>query len=73
MAKELKKELKSAQELSDAICQVVGMPGFDVVVRRHNTHGPQPIVLSAPVNSIGFQRRVKEIADRMRTKYDLAT
>jgi len=66
------KELKSAQELSDAICQVVGMPGFDVVVRRDQAYGWQPIVLSAPLNSISFQR-VEEIADRMRTKYDLAT
>ena len=67
------KELKSAQELSDLIHQVVGVPGVDVTVRRDHAYGWQPIVLSAPGNAIGFQRRVEEIAHRMRTKYDLAT
>ncbi|MCG2645656.1 MULTISPECIES: hypothetical protein [Bradyrhizobium] len=67
------KELKSAQELSDAICQVVAMPGFDVVVHRDQAYGWRPTVQSAPLNSISFQRRVEEIADRTRPKYDLAT
>ncbi|QIO98855.1 hypothetical protein [Bradyrhizobium symbiodeficiens] len=67
------KEFKSAQELSDLIHQVVGIPGFDVVVRRDHACRWQPIILSAPANPISFHRHVEEIADRMRTTYDLAT
>jgi hypothetical protein len=66
------KELKSARELSDIIHQVVGVPGLDITVRRDHAYGWQPIVLSAPGNPIGFQRRVEEIALRMRMQYDLA-
>jgi len=66
------KELKSAQELSDLIRQTVGVPGLDIIVRRDHAYGWQPTVLSAPGNPIGFQRRVEEVAHRLRVRYDLA-
>ena len=65
------KELKSARELSDLIHQVVGVHGLDITVRRDHAYGWQPVVLSAPGNAIGFQRRVEEIAHRLRMRYDL--
>ena len=66
------KELKSARELSELINQIVGVTGLDVAIRRDHADGWQPTVLNAPGNPIGFQRRVEEIAQRMRMKYDLA-
>ncbi|WP_298884119.1 hypothetical protein [uncultured Bradyrhizobium sp.] len=66
------KELKSAQQLSDMIQQVIGVAGLDVTVRQDHAFGWQPTVLNAPGNPIGFQRRVEEIAQRMRMQYDLA-
>jgi hypothetical protein len=66
------KELKSARELSDLITQIVGVAGVDVTVRSDHAYGWQPTVLSAPGNPIGFQRRVEDIAHRMRARYDLA-
>lgn len=66
------KESKSARELSVLIQQVVGVPGVDVAVRRDHAYGWQPVVLCAPGNPIGYQRRVEEIAHRMRMEYDLA-
>lgn len=67
------KESKSARELSVLIQEVVSVPGLEVTVRRDHAYGWQPIVLSAPGNPIGYQRRVEEIAHRMRMQYDLAT
>lgn len=66
------KEMKSARELSDLISQSVGVAGLHVEVRRDHVDGWQPTVLNAPGNPIGFQRRVEEIARRMRMQYDLA-
>lgn len=66
------KEVKSARELSDLILQIVGVPGLDVSVRRDHAYGWQPFVLSAPGNPIGYQRRVEEVANRMRMQYELA-
>ena len=66
------KELKSARELSELIHQIVGVAGLDVSVRRDHAEGWQPTVLNAPGNPIGFQRRVEEIARRMRMHYELA-
>ncbi|MCG2645584.1 MULTISPECIES: hypothetical protein [Bradyrhizobium] len=66
------KELKSARELSKLINEIVGVTGLEVAIRRDHADGWQPTVLNAPGNPIGFQRRVEEIARRMRLQYDLA-
>jgi len=66
------KERKSIRELSEMISGVVGVPGLDLTIRPDHAYGWQPVVLSAPGNPIGFQRRVEEIAHRMRMQYDLA-
>jgi len=67
------KERKSIRELSEMIRGMVGVPGLSLTIRPDHAYGWQPVVLSAPGNPIGFQRRVEEIAHRMRMQYDLAT
>lgn len=69
----MSKEQKSARELSDMIHQIVGVPALDIVVRRDHAYGWQPTVLTAPGNPIGFQRRVEEVAHKLRARYDLTT
>jgi hypothetical protein len=66
------KEAKSAQQLADMIVAALGVSGaVEVSVRRDHAYGWQPTVVSCPGDSIFFQRRVEEIADRLRRQFDL--
>jgi hypothetical protein len=65
------KQLKTAQELSDMIVAALGVKDVDIQIRRDHAYGWQPTVVSCPGDLIGYQRRVDEIADRLRFQFDL--
>jgi hypothetical protein len=68
---ELAKELKTAQQLSDMIVAALGVGEVSIRVRKDHAFGWQPTVVSPPGDSIGYQRRVEEIANRLRFQFDL--
>jgi hypothetical protein len=65
------KECRSAEQLADMIVSRMGVTGVYVSVRKDHAFGWQPTVVSSPGDSIGFQRRVEEIANRLRFQFDL--
>ena len=65
------KELKTAEQLSEMIVCALGVREVYVSVRKDHAYGWQPTVVSSPGDSIGFQRRVDEIAHRLRFQFGL--
>ena len=65
------KERKTADQLSDMIVSAIGTGQVCVNVRKDHAYGWQPTVVSSPGDSIGYQRRVDEIANRLRFQFDL--
>jgi len=65
------KELKTAQQLSDMIVSALQVKDVDVQIRKDHAYGWQPIVVSSPGDLIGYQRRVEEIANRLRFQFTL--
>ena len=65
------KELKTADQLRDMIVAALGVHEVYVSIRKDHAYGWQPTVVSSPGDSIGYQRRVEEIANRLRFQYDL--
>ena len=65
------KEAKTARQLSELIVSALGVADVEVSVRRDHAYGWQPTVVSCPGNSIGFQRRVEEIAKPLQRQFDL--
>jgi hypothetical protein len=65
------KERKTADQLSDMIVSAMGIRDVHIHVRKDHAYGWQPTVVSSPGDSIGFQRRVDEIANRLRFQFDL--
>jgi hypothetical protein len=61
------KEFRTAEQLSDLIVSALG----DIQVRKDHAYGWQPTVVSSPGDLIGYQRRVEEIANRLRVQFDL--
>ena len=65
------KDRKTADQLSEMIVAAMGIREVYVSVRKDHAYGWQPTVTSSPGDSIGYQRRVDEIADRLRCQFDL--
>ena len=65
------KELRTAEQLSDMIVSALGIKEVDILVRKDHAYGWQPTVVSSPGDLIGYQRRVDEIANRLRFQFDL--
>jgi hypothetical protein len=65
------KELRTAEQLSDMIVSTLGISEVYVSVRKDHAFGWQPTVVSSPGDSIGYQRRVEEIAKPLRLQFDL--
>ena len=65
------KDRKTADQLSEMIVSAMGVREVSVNVRRDHAYGWQPTVVSSPGDSIGYQRRVDEIAHRLRFQFDL--
>jgi hypothetical protein len=65
------KELRTAEQLADMIVAALGVAGVYITVRKDHAYGWQPTVVSSPGDTIGYQRRVEEIANRLRVEFDL--
>jgi hypothetical protein len=65
------KELRTAEQLADMILTTLAVSGVYISVRKDHAYGWQPTVVSSPGDSIGYQRRVEEIANRLRFEFDL--
>jgi hypothetical protein len=65
------KELRTAEQLSDMIISALGVKEVGIQVRKDHAYGWQPVVVSSPGDLIGYQRRVEEIANRLRVQFDL--
>jgi hypothetical protein len=65
------KELKTAQELSDMIISSLGVGETEIQIRKDRAYGWQPTVVACPGDLIGYQRRVEEIANRLRDQFAL--
>jgi hypothetical protein len=65
------KELRTAEQLSDLIVSALGVKEVDIQVRKDHAYGWQPVVVSSPGDLIGYQRRVEEIANRLRFQFNL--
>jgi hypothetical protein len=65
------KERKTADQLSAMIVDAMGVRDIQVNVRRDHAYGWQPTIVSSPGDSIGYQRRVDQIAHRLRFEFDL--
>jgi hypothetical protein len=65
------RELRTAEQLSDMIVSALHVKDVDVQVRKDHAYGWQPIVVASPGDLIGYQRRVKEIANRLRLQFAL--
>jgi hypothetical protein len=65
------KDFRTAEQLSDMIVSALHVKDVGVQVRRDHAYGWQPIVVSSPGDLIGYQRRVEEIANRLRIQFAL--
>jgi hypothetical protein len=65
------KDRITADQLSELITSAMGIREVFVSVRKDHAYGWQPTVISSPGDSIGYQRRVDEIAHRLRFQFDL--
>jgi hypothetical protein len=64
-------ELRTAEQLSDMIVSALGVRDVHVQIRRDHAYGWQPIVIASPGDLIGYQRRVEQIANRLRFQFSL--
>ena len=65
------KELRTAEQLSDLIVSALGIRDVDIQIRKDHAYGWLPVVVSSPGDLIGYQRRVEEIANRLRFQFNL--
>ncbi len=65
------KELRTAQELSDMIASSLGRGEIEIQICKDHAYGWQPTVVASPGDLIGDQRRVEEIANRLRVQFAL--
>jgi hypothetical protein len=56
------KDRKTADQLSEMIISAMVLRDVYVSVRKDHAYGWQPTVVSSPGDSIGYQRRVDEVA-----------
>jgi hypothetical protein len=65
------KELRTADQLSNMIVSALAVNDVDIQIRKDHAYGWQPTVVSSPGDLIGYQRRVDEIATRLRFQFNL--
>jgi hypothetical protein len=65
------KQLRTAEQLSDLIVSSLGVKDIEIQVRQDHAYGWQPTVVASPGDLIGYQRRVEEIANRLRFQFVL--
>jgi hypothetical protein len=67
----MNKQLRTAEQLSDLIVSSLGVKDIEIQVRQDHAYGWQPTVVASPGDLIGYQRRVEEIANRLRFQFAL--
>jgi hypothetical protein len=65
------KELRTAEELSDMIVSALGVREIEIQIRKDHASGWQPTVVASPGDLFSSQRRVEEIANRLRVQFAL--
>jgi hypothetical protein len=65
------KEEKTAQELADMIAARINIVGLFIKVHADPASGWRATVVTAPGRMFTFQRRVEDIANELRARYDL--
>jgi hypothetical protein len=65
------KQLRTADELSQMIASSLGIRETEIQIRKDPAYGWQPTVVACPGDLIGYQRRVEEVANRLRVHYAL--
>ena len=65
------KELRTAKELSDMIVSALGVRETEIQIRKDHASGWQRTVVASPGDLISSQRRVEEIANRLRVQFAL--
>jgi hypothetical protein len=65
------KELRTAEELSNMIASSLGVREIEIQIRKDHAYGWQPTVVASPGDLISYQRRVEEIANRLRVQFAL--
>jgi hypothetical protein len=65
------KELRTAEELSNMIVSSLGVREIEIQIRKDHAYGWQPTVVASPGDLISCQRRVEEIAHRLRVQFAL--
>jgi len=65
------KEFRTAEQLSDMIASSIGVRDIEIQVRQDHAYGWQPTVVASPGDLIGYQRRVEEVAHRLRLQFAL--
>jgi hypothetical protein len=65
------KELRTAEQLSDMIASSIGVRDIEIQIRQDHAYRWQPTVVASPGDLIGYQRRVEEIANRLRFTFAL--
>jgi hypothetical protein len=65
------KELRTAEELSNMIVSSLGVREIEIQIRKDHAFGWQPRVVASPGDLISDQRRVEEIANRLRVQFAL--
>jgi len=65
------KGLRTAEELSDMIVSSLGVREIEIQIRKDHAYGWQPTVVACPGDLIEYQRRVEEIANRLRVQFAL--
>ena len=65
------REFRTAEQLSDMIVSALAVRDVAVQVRKDHAYGWQPVVVTSPGDLIGYQRRVEEIANRLRLQFSL--
>ena len=65
------KEKRTAEQLAGMIESAIGVGNLFVTVRKDHAYGWQPTIVSAPGNSLGFQRRIEDLAHRLRAEFEL--
>ena len=65
------KELRTAEELSNMIVSSLGVREIEIQIRKDHVSDWQPTVVASPGDLISYQRRVEEIANRLRVQFAL--
>jgi hypothetical protein len=65
------KQVRTAEQLSQMIVSSLGVKEIEIQIRQDHAYGWQPTVVASPGDLIGYQRRVEEIANRLRFHFAL--